>query len=54
MPPPFSRVGGGVVHIVSPLYASPSVPYVTQMVSMRYLLKRLVYWIENLYIGINS
>ena len=30
----------------------PSVLYVTQMVSMQYILKRLVYWIEILYIGI--
>ena len=46
-------VGGG--HIVSPLFirtSVPSVPYVTQMVSLRYLLKGLVYWIEILYTGI--
>ena len=39
-------------HIVSPLSvrpSQPSVPYITQMVSVRYLLKRLVYWIEILY-----
>ena len=30
----------------------PFVPYVTQTVSVRYLLKRLVYWIEILYTGI--
>ena len=35
-------------HIVSLL----SVLYVTQMVSVRYLLKGLVYWIEILYTGI--
>ena len=54
MPPPFS-VGG---HIVSPLSvrtyvpSRPSVPYVTVLVSVQYLLKRLVYWIEILYTGI--
>ena len=30
----------------------PSVPYVKQMVSIRYLLNRLVYWIQILYTGI--
>ena len=47
----FNGVGG---HLVSQLYMSvrTSVPYVTQMVSVRYLLKRLVYWIEILYTGI--
>ena len=30
----------------------PSVPYVTLSVSVRYLLKGLVYWIEILYTGI--
>ena len=36
------------VHLsIRPVHLSrPSVPYVTQMVSVRYLLKRLVYWIE--------
>ena len=34
---------GGGAHIVSPLSVRP---YVTQMVSVRYLLKGLVYWIE--------
>ena len=56
MPPPFSRGAG---HMVSPLSISisirslcPSVLYVTQMVSVQYLLKGLVYWIEILYKGI--
>ena len=47
MPLPFSvggggggGAGGGGV-IVSPLSIHPSVPYVTKMVSVRYLLKRL-------------
>ena len=48
MPPPFS-IG---VHIVSLLSVGPSVPYVTLLVSVRYLLKGLVYWIEMLYTGI--
>ena len=55
VPPRFliAGVGGGegVRHTVSPLSVRPSVPYVTQMVSVRYLLKRLVYWIEILYTG---
>ena len=52
------RAGGGGEHIVSPLSVRPSVrpvpsvPCVTQIVSVRYLLKRLVYWIEILYTGI--
>ena len=60
MPPPFSMGG----HIVSPLSVRPSipsvslfhpsVPYATQMVSVRYLLKISVYWIEILYTGIQS
>ena len=29
-----------------------SVPYITQMVSVRYLLKGLVYWIEILYTSV--
>ena len=43
--------GGG--HIVSPLSIRPvpSLPYVTLLVSVRYLLKGLVYWIEILYTG---
>ena len=47
--------GGGGVHIVSPLSlrtSVPSVPYVTLLVSVRYLLKGLVYWIGILYTGI--
>ena len=42
-------------HIVSPLSVHTSVlsvPYVTLLVSVRYLLKGLVYWIEILYTGI--
>ena len=58
--PPFSigGGGGGGQHIVSPLsvrtaiQSLPSIPYVTQMVSVRYLLKKFVYWIEVLYTGI--
>ena len=49
MPPPFSMGCGGEGeggHIVSPLSVRTSVLYVKQMVSVRYLLKRLVYWIE--------
>ena len=56
MPPPFSMGGA---HIVSQLFVGtsvpsvrPSIPYITQMVSVRYLLKGLVYWIEILYTGI--
>ena len=53
--------GRGKGYIVSPLSVHPSVPSrpsipsvhpvpcVTQMVSVRYLLKKLVYWIEILY-----
>ena len=47
--------GGGEVDIVSPLYVRPSrpfVPYVTLLVSVRYLLKGLVYWIEIFYTDI--
>ena len=52
--------GGGVEgeeeeeeeHIVSLLSVHRSVPYVIQMVSLQYLLKGLVYWIEILYTGI--
>ena len=54
LPPPFSMVG----HVVSPLSVRMSVPtillsisYVTQIVSVGYLLNRLVYWIEILYTG---
>ena len=54
MPPPFSMWGGGggghIVHRCP--YVRLSVPYVTLLVSMRYLLKGLVYWIEILYTGI--
>ena len=56
MPPPFSM--GRVYSItavrtyVRPILSVPSVPYVTQMVSVQYLLKKLVYWIEILYTGI--
>ena len=45
-------------HIVSPLSVRTSVPsvrpvqYVTLLVSMQYLLKGLVYWIEILYTDI--
>ena len=39
--------GGGI----SLLSVRPSVPYITQTVSVRYLLKRLVYWIDILYTG---
>ena len=52
--------GGGVGgHIVSPLSMRTSVPSVhpvrnTLLVSMRYLWKGLVYWIEILYTGIYS
>ena len=38
--------GGGGGHIVSPLSVRTSIPSVTQMVSVQYLLKILVYWIE--------
>ena len=54
MPPPFSMG----VHIVLPLSVRPSSPsvlsvlYVTKMVSIQYLLKRLVYWIQILYTDI--
>ena len=54
MPPPF--IMGG--HIASPLsvrtYVRPvrPVPYVRKMVSGRYLLKTLVYWIHISYTGI--
>ena len=48
----FSGGGEGEGHIVSPLSVCRSVPYVTQMVSVRYHLKRLLYWIEILYTGI--
>ena len=44
--------GWGVMHIVSALYVCPSGPYVTKMVSIRYLLKRLMYWIHILYTGV--
>ena len=57
MPPPFSMGGGGGGggrHIVSPLSVRTSVPYVTLLVTVRYLLKGLVYWIEILYTGILS
>ena len=60
MPPPFSvEVWGGEGHIVSPLSVRTSVPSVhpvrnTLLVSMRYLWKGLVYWIEILYTGIYS
>ena len=47
MPPPF--IMGG--HIASPLSVRP-VPYVRKMVSGRYLLKTLVYWIHISYTGI--
>ena len=55
MPPPFSNGGGGgggAGDIVSPLSIRTSVPYVTLLVSVRYLLKGLVYWIVILYTGI--
>ena len=61
MPPPFSmgwRGGGGAYSItavrtyVRPVRPVPSVPYITLLVSVRYLLKGLVYWIEILYTGI--
>ena len=53
MPPPFSMGGGGGwEHIVSMLSVSTSVLSVTQMIYVRYLKKRLVYWIEILYTGI--
>ena len=51
MPLPFSMG----VHIVSPLsirMSVPSIPYVTLLVSVRYLFKGLVYWIEILNTGI--
>ena len=67
MPPPFSMEvwgggggggGGGAYSItavrtyVRPVRPVPSVPYLTQMVSVRYLLKGLVYLIEISYTGI--
>ena len=45
----FNLGGGGAYSITS---AHTYVPYVTLLVSMRYLLKGLVYWIEILYTGI--
>ena len=54
MPPPFSMGVGG--DIVSPLFVRTSVPSVRAvrnlLVSVRYLLKGLVYWTEILYTGI--
>ena len=51
----FNAGGVGGVHIISPLpvrmYVRP-ILYVIQLVSVWYLLKRLVYWIEILYTGI--
>ena len=44
-------VGGGGGHIVSLLSVCMSV---CKMVSVHYLLKRLVYWIQILYTGIYS
>ena len=58
MPPPFSMgfggVGGGGIYYHRCPYIHPSRPvtYVTLLVSVRYLLKGLVYWIEILYTGI--
>ena len=61
MPPPFI-MGGGGGHIASPLSVRPyvrtyvrpvrPVPYVRKMVSGRYLLNTLVYWIHISYTGI--
>ena len=50
MPPPFSMGWGWGAYSITAVCMS--VPYVTQMVSMGYLLKGLVYWIEILYTGI--
>ena len=44
--------GGGAYSITAVCTSVPSVPYVTLLVSVRYLLKGLVYWIEILYTGI--
>ena len=65
MPPPFSMGQGGgggaysitaVCTYICPIHPSvhpiPSVPYVTLLVSVRYLLKGLVYWFGILYTGI--
>ena len=54
MPPPFiiGGGGGGGGHIASPLSVHTYVPYVRKMVSGRYLLKALVYWIHISYTGI--
>ena len=48
--------GGGVwcAYSITAVRPLPSVLYVTQIVSVRYLLKGLVYWIEILYTGITS
>ena len=45
-------VGAGAYSITAVRTYVPSVPYVTLLVSVRYLLKGLVYWIEILYTGI--
>ena len=52
MPLPFKN--GGVGYIVSPLYVCMSCTSSTSriLVSVHYLLKRLVYWIHILYTGI--
>ena len=55
MPAPFSRGGGGVgANSITAVrtYVRPSIRYVTLLVSVGYLLKGLVYWIETFYIGI--
>ena len=43
---------GGGAYSISAVRPVLSVPYVAQIVSVQYLLKGLVYWIEILYTGI--
>ena len=60
MPPPFSMGGGGgggggaysITAVSTYVHPVRPVPYVTLLVSMQYLLKGLVYWIEILHTGI--
>ena len=49
---PLFSMAGYIVSLLSVCLSILSYPYVTKIVSVRYLLKRSVYWIQILYTGI--